>query len=186
MRIFIAADNELIIAGVGAILDNFECEWKGVVFFSQENLHSNIILHSSETLILYAPLLAPPVIELVRYLSEKVPMLQIVILGNVDDADGSETVISIGEHAAPHEIAARLGLQPKYLPKEKEADAFNLGNFSFTPREKEIAQLIIDGYTNVNISEKLGLSVHTVHTHRKNIMRKTKGSSFRELVRRIL
>ena len=184
MRIFIAADNELIIAGVGAILDSFECEWNGVVFFSPENLHSNVILHRSDTLILYAPLLAPPVVELIRYFSEKTPMLQIVVLGNVDGADVSDTVISIDEHATPHEIAAQLGLQPKDFPKEKETDGFDLAGFSLTNREIEIAQLIIDGLTNVNISRQLGLSVHTVHTHRKNIMRKTKGSSFRELARR--
>lgn len=186
MRIFIAADNELIIAGVGAILDSFECEWNGVVFFSPENLHSNVILHRSETLLLYAPLLAPPVAELIRYFSEKMPMLQVVVLGNAGDADFSDTVISINEHATPHEIAIRLGLQQKHIPKEKEADVFDLDSFSFTPREKEIAQLIIDGHTNAGISDRLGLSVHTVHTHRKNIMRKARGSSFRDLARRIL
>ncbi len=41
-----------------------------------------------------------------------------------------------------------------------------------TPREKEILELIADGLTNEEIAEKLGLSVHTVQTHRSNILEK--------------
>jgi DNA-binding NarL/FixJ family response regulator len=39
-------------------------------------------------------------------------------------------------------------------------------------RENEIITLIAEGYTNVEIAEKLFLSTHTVNTHRKNIMQK--------------
>lgn len=39
-------------------------------------------------------------------------------------------------------------------------------------REIEIITLIADGLTNIEISEKLFLSKHTVNTHRKNIMQK--------------
>jgi DNA-binding CsgD family transcriptional regulator len=36
----------------------------------------------------------------------------------------------------------------------------------------EIITLIAEGYTNVEIAEKLFLSPHTVNTHRKNILQK--------------
>ena len=39
-------------------------------------------------------------------------------------------------------------------------------------REIEVITLIAEGFTNVEISEKLFLSKHTVNTHRKNIMNK--------------
>ncbi len=39
-------------------------------------------------------------------------------------------------------------------------------------REVEVITLIAEGFTNVEISEKLFLSKHTVNTHRKNIMNK--------------
>ena len=39
-------------------------------------------------------------------------------------------------------------------------------------REKEIIQLIAQGLTNTEISEKLFISKHTVNTHRKYIMHK--------------
>lgn len=41
-----------------------------------------------------------------------------------------------------------------------------------TDREIEVLSLIAEGLTNVAIAERLFLSAHTVHTHRKNIMQK--------------
>lgn len=41
-----------------------------------------------------------------------------------------------------------------------------------TPRELEVLILIADGLTNLEIGERLGISVKTVDRHRENIMRK--------------
>jgi len=41
-----------------------------------------------------------------------------------------------------------------------------------TKREREILQLIGEGLTDKEISQKLNLSLYTVHVHRKNIMNK--------------
>lgn len=41
-----------------------------------------------------------------------------------------------------------------------------------TPREKEVLQLVKDGYLSKEISDKLSISVHTVNTHRQNILEK--------------
>lgn len=43
---------------------------------------------------------------------------------------------------------------------------------TISSRENEVITLIAEGYTNVEIAEKLFLSTHTVNTHRKNIMQK--------------
>ncbi|MHA6248325.1 response regulator [Pontibacter sp. CAU 1760] len=40
-------------------------------------------------------------------------------------------------------------------------------------REKEVLQLISEGYTNVEISEKLFTSKRTIETHRQNLLEKT-------------
>jgi DNA-binding NarL/FixJ family response regulator len=44
--------------------------------------------------------------------------------------------------------------------------------FKITPRELEIMQLIAEGMETEEIAKKLFLSVHTVTTHRKNILNK--------------
>jgi two-component system response regulator NreC len=41
-----------------------------------------------------------------------------------------------------------------------------------TPREREILQLIAEGYTNKEIAEILNLSVKTIQSHRSNLMNK--------------
>lgn len=52
-----------------------------------------------------------------------------------------------------------------------------------TNREMEIIQLVVDGLKTNEIAEKLHLSVHTVNTHRKNILQKLNLKNPAELVR---
>ena len=53
---------------------------------------------------------------------------------------------------------------------------------TLTEREAQIVQLIAKGFIAREISNLLNLSVHTIYTHRKNIMRKLEISSTSELV----
>jgi two-component system response regulator NreC len=46
----------------------------------------------------------------------------------------------------------------------------------------EVLRLVVQGYTNVEISEQLYLSVRTVETHRASIQRKTLTATRAELV----
>ncbi len=52
-----------------------------------------------------------------------------------------------------------------------------------TPRERDICTHVAHGYTNVEIAEKLNVSVRTVETHRTNIMTKLDMKNRAELVR---
>jgi DNA-binding CsgD family transcriptional regulator len=59
--------------------------------------------------------------------------------------------------------------------KSKNAVIDNSYNtYHLSEREKEILSLIIEGYTNKNISKKLFISFETVRSHRKKILAKTK------------
>jgi len=49
-------------------------------------------------------------------------------------------------------------------------------------RENEILQLLIDGYSNKEIAQKLVVSLSTVHTHRTNLMKKLGLSNRHELI----
>lgn len=55
-----------------------------------------------------------------------------------------------------------------------------------TPREREIAELLVDGKANKEIASDLGLSTRTVEGHRAHIMDKLAVDSFAELVRLVL
>ena len=50
--------------------------------------------------------------------------------------------------------------------------AGNKNEKRLSPRELEIAKLVCKDYSSEEIATKLGLSLHTVSTHRKNILKK--------------
>jgi DNA-binding NarL/FixJ family response regulator len=52
-----------------------------------------------------------------------------------------------------------------------------------TDREREVVQLVVEGYSNKAVAKRLGISFKTVDTHRLNIMRKLDLSKTAELVR---
>ena len=52
-----------------------------------------------------------------------------------------------------------------------------------TPREKEILELIAEGYTNPQIAEKIFLSQFTVDSHRKNLLAKMNVKNTASLIR---
>ena len=56
-------------------------------------------------------------------------------------------------------------------------------NSQISPREKEIIQLLSDGFTTKKIAEKLFISPHTVETHRQNILLKLGLKNTAELIK---
>ena len=50
-------------------------------------------------------------------------------------------------------------------------------------REKEILELIKNGFTNLQMAEKLNISVNTVDTYRKSLLAKLKAKNTADLVR---
>jgi DNA-binding CsgD family transcriptional regulator len=56
-----------------------------------------------------------------------------------------------------------------------------ISELNLTAREIQIINLISQGHTNQEIADKLYISLNTVQTHRKNIMKKTKCSGTAEL-----
>ena len=54
---------------------------------------------------------------------------------------------------------------------------------TLTFREKEVLSLVAEGYTNVEIATRLGISSRTVETHRANLMRKLGLRSLAELIK---
>ena len=50
-------------------------------------------------------------------------------------------------------------------------------------REKEILRMLANGMTNKEISEYLCISINTVETHRKNLMKKLKLHNLSEIIK---
>lgn len=56
-------------------------------------------------------------------------------------------------------------------------------SIALTRREKEVLLLIAEGLTDNEISERLFISVTTVHTHRKNLLMKLEARNTAELIK---
>ena len=64
-------------------------------------------------------------------------------------------------------------IHKEWIDVQEISDAeFTCEPIILSVREIEVITLIAEGFTNVEISEQLFLSIHTVNTHRKNIMNK--------------
>lgn len=71
---------------------------------------------------------------------------------------------------------ARVERDEKYFMWEMSDSNTEVGSASkihkLSHREKEIAKLVAEGLTSIEISEKLNLSAFTVSTHRRNMLQK--------------
>lgn len=92
-------------------------------------------------------------------------------------------------HIKPHgkPCLSFIGLdgEPSYI-NVKAPELYNQSNSPFTKREKEILHLIIAGYKSEQIAATLFISLHTVNTHRKNILAKSGATTVIELINRTI
>lgn len=70
----------------------------------------------------------------------------------------------------------------KLMNPQSEEVPDDLGDL-LTPREREVLQLVAEGYTNRAIAEELTISVKTVEKHRANVMSKLEASDLPTLIR---
>ncbi|MGH2536443.1 MAG: response regulator [Candidatus Promineifilaceae bacterium] len=72
------------------------------------------------------------------------------------------------------------------LMLEPEGGAAGTAASLLTSREKEVLQLIAEGYTNSAIAEALSISVKTVEKHRANVMAKLDAHDLPTLIRKAI
>lgn len=71
--------------------------------------------------------------------------------------------------------------EPSFYNVNIHSDLLPPGKDLFSKREKDILRLVLDGKSTLEIAEILNLSRHTVNSHRKSILSKSKCSSLAEL-----
>ncbi len=141
--------------------------------------------------------------ETAKKVVSKFPEVKIIMISMHDSLQIISDLIEIGVHsyllknADPDEVHKAIvsvnnndfyynQLVSKALHKKVQKDGLNKGvarRADISPREIEILQLICQELTMKEIGEKLFVSEQTVHTHRKNLMKKTKAKNAVGLVK---
>lgn len=134
-----------------------------------------------------------------KILKKEFPQIKIMILSmNCDAKVINELINNIGvegylsKSVSRKELVESIDLVRKgYIHLSNEANLC-LENYrekliqnehiKLSSREKDIVKLMMEGFTNREISEKLFISESTVETHRKNIYRKTDTHSLPKLI----
>lgn len=142
--------------------------------------------------------------EASKKIVSKYPDIKIIMISMHDSLQTISDLIEIGIHsyllknAQPAEVHKAIlsvinndfyynQLVSKALHKRLQKDSLekpgNTRRGNVSPREAEILQLICQELTMKEIGEKLFLSEQTIHTHRKNLMKKTKAKNAVGLVK---
>jgi two-component system response regulator NreC len=105
----------------------------------------------------------------------------------INKADAADQLIPAIKTLAQHKpfITPHVSelLFHRFFAADHAAREAGAGEEALTPREREIVQLLAEGKSNKDVSEKLGISVKTAETHRAAVMRKLHLANFSDLVR---
>jgi DNA-binding NarL/FixJ family response regulator len=82
-------------------------------------------------------------------------------------------------------IQSLLDERIMYLELPKVIHPTHENIFQFTPQEELIAKMICKGVSSEDVAQKLFISIHTVHTHRRRILEKTNSDNFMQVCQKI-
>jgi len=202
MRVLISSRNTLIPNGLQQTLSLSRHHIQAHYYQSTEQLVAKSILEQTEVVMLDKS--GPEVFSFdeVRELQRRLPRLKIILLSTIEYLDFIHQCYNNGVEGYLTYDCSADELEEAFGEIERGGQYFcqrilsqlmpRLSSAAVTPgkalteRETEIAELIAQGHTNKQIGEQLCISPHTVHTHRKSLMKKLNVSSAREVTLYIL
>jgi two-component system, NarL family, response regulator NreC len=141
-------------------------------------------------------------LDATRLIKKRFPECEVLIFSSVDAREMVHRIFESGARsylpkteAAEHLLAALRALsnhKAYFTPEIAEivferftggAKPQDVGEAAITPREREVIQLLAEGYSNKDVAEKLGINLRTAESHRAAVMEKLKLTSFAALVR---
>lgn len=197
IKVYITDDHPIVLDGLKNLIESQkDMELKGV-FTNAEDTLQGLTNQSVDVLLLDINLPDKSGIELSKELKNLYPELAIVILSvhNEKAVIGSVLHNKVNgyllKNSASDEIIESIHqviLGKTYLCKQAQEIYYNSDTGletipMITRREKEVLLLIAKGYTTTQIADKLFVSVHTVESHRKNLMEKFDASNIAMIIK---
>lgn len=203
IKIVLADDHAIVRDGVKAVLERKGKNMEVVAEIANgKELVDYALSHDADVYVVDISMPVLNGIEAVQRIVKEKPETNVVILSMYDDRVSVEKSLKAGAKGfivkvstadeivdAINEVASgRFYLCSKvskyivqgFLGKStsRKRDVTGL-----TPKEKEVLQLIAEGYSSKQIARNFNLSLNTIHVHRNNIMKKLGIHKQAELVR---
>lgn len=196
INILIVDDHPMVLEGMKALLSNFES--MSVAGTATNAFETMDKLKTLPVDVVIADINLPEVsgIELTAKIKKEFPAIKVLAMSTFKERSYISQMIKNGasgylvKSASKEEIeAAILSANEGKLYLSLDINSIDLTS-DLAPdvpvvsrREKEVLQLIVDGLTNPQIAEKLFISLHTVDSHRKNLLAKFNVNNTASLIR---
>lgn len=192
-RILIADDHEIIRRGVRAILEG-QADWEICGEASSGRDAVQLARDLQPDLVIVAVSIAGlDGIEVTRQLKIVTEAPILILVGDRSDQLVAREAFHAGAHgylvmrrsARKLVLAVQTLLARRLFVDEDRADADAMGGrglASLTARERQILRLLVEGKSNKQVGEALGITTKTAETHRGRIMSKLGVHSIAELV----
>lgn len=203
ITIVLADDHVVVRQGIKAVLER-ESGFS-VVAQASDGLQACELVEQHAPDVLVVDLMMPALngLDVTRQVRKRFPRTQVVVLsmhsneayvlealrhgavGFVLKESGDTDLVRAVRHAATGQRFLSPPLSDRAIQAYAErAESSQIDPYqSLTTREREIFQLMAEGYSNKDIAARLSISPRTVETHRANFMRKLGLSSRPELIR---
>ncbi len=195
-KLFIVDDHYMVIEGIRSLLQQENTiEWMGHASNAASCL---AFLHSQQPDVILMDINLPDMngIELCKEVKIKYPSVFILGLSTFNQESFIDKMMQNGasgyvlKNAGKEELieAIETVMKGKLYLSIDAAQLMRLARDKpeaavVTRREKEVLELIAEGYTNAEIADRLFVSVSTIDTHRKNLLEKFNVRNTASLVR---
>lgn len=192
IRVLLADDHTILRDGIRALLDD-QADIE-VIGEAEDGLSTVKMVAKLKPDVVIMDIAMPMLngLEATRQIQRDYPQVRVLILTMHENEEYIRQVLAAGalgyvlKDAAAHDLLGAIRavyrgeavLSPAITRLVIE-DYLRWGDIrpadisnGLTPREREILQLIAEGYTNKEIAEILSLSVKTIQSHRSNLMSK--------------
>lgn len=201
VRIVIAEDHQIVREGVRSLLEGDEdCTVVGEAGHGREAVE---VVEREQPEVLVVDLSMPELngLEVIRRVRGRDPAMGIVVLSMHNEVGYVARALAAGadaylvkEDTTVHLVQAVQAVEaggeffsPDIRPRIEELRTRDVEPRdpveALTEREREVLQLVAEGYTSREIADRLYISPRTVDTHRSNLMRKLDLDGITELIR---
>lgn len=198
ISVFIVDDHPVVIEGIHSLLQNEkDVEWMGHAMNAQSCL-GFFVNNTADVVLMDISMPGMDGMELCAVMKEKYPGIMILGLSTFNQGAYIKKMVGNGasgyilKNSSKEELikaihavyegniyfSGEVGMALMEYQKSTMTDLPAL-----TPREKEVLELIAEGYTNPQIAEKIFLSSFTVDSHRKNLLAKLNVKNTASLIR---